>query len=199
MHLNVFLYEKVNLFSRLFSGLSSPLVSVVLLARTAADCEACLDMLSRQETTFATEVVVVDRTPAGELGRCAGVMLWHIHTRFDTFVIRGATLLSDDSVPGYAAVMWLCAATVNAGPMRTNCSVRVHSFGNILPARSVSTMYMAIWRCPATTSVSTTKAMSTFCICYDTIRHFSVSKAHRVNMRFSCMNVMAISSLPIIR
>lgn len=59
----------------------SPLVSVVLLARTAADCKACLDMLSRQETTFATEVVVVDRTPAGELGSlCRRYALAYPHT-----------------------------------------------------------------------------------------------------------------------
>lgn len=40
----------------------SPLVSVVLLARTLSDCAACLDMLGRQSTTFDTEVLVVDRS-----------------------------------------------------------------------------------------------------------------------------------------
>lgn len=56
-------------FSRNYPTHITPLVSVVLIARRAYDCEKCLDMLMKQSTTFETEVIVIDRSSTDEIER----------------------------------------------------------------------------------------------------------------------------------
>ena len=56
-------------FSRNYPAHITPLVSVVLIARRAYDCEKCLDRLMKQSTTFETEVIVIDRSSTDEIER----------------------------------------------------------------------------------------------------------------------------------